>query len=104
MTTPSDAKVVNRESTSKSLLDRYSSKQKAGGSFSAYDATTNTMIQGVQSPHGYTQQSVTWTVNSGFYTKIPYATPNFNDSALNYSDKIIKKISKQKYTDGKFGR
>ena len=85
MATSPDAKVIDRESLKTSLEARYESKQKAGGTFSAYKAGTNTMIQGVQTPYGYTYKSVLWTIEPGFTVGAP---PNFNGKALNYSDTL----------------
>jgi len=86
MATSPDAKVIDRESLKTSLEARYESKQKAGGTFSAYKAGTNTMIQGVQTPYGYTYKSVLWTIEPGFTTFLP--AENFNTKALNYSDTL----------------
>jgi hypothetical protein len=86
MATSPDAKVIDRESLKTSLEARYESKQKAGGTFSAYKAGTNTMIQGVQTPYGYTYKSVLWTIEPGF--TVPCPAENFNTKALNYSDTL----------------
>ena len=86
MATSPDAKVIDRESLKTSLEARYESKQKAGGTFSAYKAGTNTMIQGVQTPYGYTYKSVLWTIEPGF--TVPCPAENFNTKALNYSDAL----------------
>ena len=86
MATSPDAKVIDRESLKTSLKARYESKQKAGGTFSAYKAGTNTMIQGVQTPYGYTYKSVLWTIEPGF--TVPCPAENFNTKALNYSDAL----------------
>jgi hypothetical protein len=82
-TIASDTSKINRTSLFKGIGDLYLSKSPAGGAFSAYDAGSNTMIKGVQAPYGFTQKSVTWTIEPGF---TPGATENFNSKALNYSD------------------
>lgn len=87
MATSPDAKVIDRTSLSVGILDLYYSKSPAGGAFSAYDSGKNTMIQGVTAPYGFTQKSVEYTVNPGFQVNITTGTQNFNDNALNYSDK-----------------
>jgi len=97
MATQPDAKVIDRESTKKSLYDRYQALQNAGGAFDAYAATTNTAVLGVQAPYGYTQKSVTYTIRPGFEPKMPSvnAGENFNDNALNYSDTINGGVKKE---------
>lgn len=101
MATLPDAKVIDRESNIKSLADRYNDSQKAGGTFDAYAATTNTMIQGAVAPYGYTQKSRTSTIEPGFTTKIANVVggnglpgENFNEKALNYSDTINGGVKK----------
>jgi hypothetical protein len=86
-TIASDTSKINRTSLAKGLGDLYLSKSPAGGSFSAYDAGKNTMIQGVSAPYGFTQKSVDYTVNPGFKVGANTGTENFNSKALNYSDK-----------------
>ena len=95
MATLSDSKTVDRESVKKSLYDRYNALQNAGGAFDAYAATTNTSVLGTQSPFGFTQKSVDWTIRPGFEPKINGVIggagqpgENFNDKALNYGDTI----------------
>ena len=83
-TIASDTSKINRTSLAKGLGDLYLSKAPAGGAFSAYDSGKNTMIKGVTAPYGFTQKSVEYTVEPGFTVG---ARPNFNDKALNYSDK-----------------
>jgi hypothetical protein len=99
MATSPDAKVIDRESSKKGIVSRYLDKEKAGGAFSAYKAGTNTMIQGVQTPYGYTYKSVLWTIEPGFTVGGP---PNFNQKALNYADAL--KVNTVKYTSNSFAR
>lgn len=99
MATSPDSKIIDRESNKMSLADRYLSTQKAGGSFDAYAATTNTAILGLQAPFGWTQKSRVFTIDPGF---TPGAIENFNDKALNYADAL--KVNTDKYTSGKFSR
>lgn len=102
MATSPDAKKIDRESLKTGIGDLYLSKAKAGGAFSAYDAGTNTMIQGVSAPYGFTQKSRELTVNPGFKVGINSGTENFNDKALNYADAL--KVNTDKYTNGGFTR
>ena len=85
-TLASDTSKINRTSLSKGLANLYLSKTPAGGSFSTYDAGTNTMIQGVTTPYGFTQKSRDYTVSPGFKVGVNTGTENFNGKALNYSD------------------
>jgi hypothetical protein len=85
-TIASDTSKINRTSLAKGLGDLYLSKSPAGGAFSAYDAGSNTMIQGVSTPYGFTQKSREYTVNPGFKVGVTTGTNNFNGKALNYSD------------------
>ena len=56
------------------------------GTPEAKKAGTNTMIQGVQSPYGYTQLSKTLTIEPGFTTGMNTSRrENFTDKALNTS-------------------
>jgi hypothetical protein len=57
------------------------------------------MIQGVQTPYGYTYKSVLWTIEPGFTVGGP---PNFNEKALNYADAL--KVNTVKYTSNSFAR
>ena len=76
---------INRTSLTKNLEARYKS-DRAGGAFDAKKAGTNTMIQGVQSPFGYTQLSATLTIEPGFTTGMATnRRENFTDKALNTS-------------------
>jgi hypothetical protein len=76
---------IERTSLKKTLEDRYKT-DKAGGAFDAKKASTNTMIQGVQSPYGYTQLSKTLTIEPGFTTGMNTSRlENFTDKALNTS-------------------
>jgi hypothetical protein len=103
MATSPDARSIDRESNKMSLADRYLSSQKAGGAFDAYAATTNTMILGVQSPFGFTQKSIDYTIQPGFTTGLyGNAGENFNKKALNYADAI--KVNTVKYTANSFTR
>lgn len=86
-TIASDTSKINRTSLAKGLGDLYLSKSPAGGAFSAYDAGSNTMIKGVSAPYGFTQKSLDYTVNPGFKVGASTGTENFNNKALNYSDK-----------------
>lgn len=104
MATSPDAKVIDRESNKKGILDRFLAKQKAGGTFDAYAAGTNTMILGVQSPFGFTQKSRIYTIEPGFTVGgIPARRgENFNEKALNYADAL--KVNTVKYTSNSFAR
>lgn len=76
------ANSIERTSITKDLVSRYSS-DRTGGAFDAKKAGTNTMIQGVQSPYGYTQLSKTLTIEPGFTTGMNTSRrENFNDAAL----------------------
>jgi hypothetical protein len=104
MATSPDARSIDRESNKMSLADRYLATQKAGGAFDAYAATTNTMILGTQSPFGFTQKSLQYTIQPGF-TVGQYGGStgeNFNEKALNYADAI--KVNTVKYTANSFTR
>jgi hypothetical protein len=105
MATSPDAKVIDRESSKKGILGRYLDKEKAGGTFDAYAAGTNTMILGVQSPFGFTQKSRTYTIEPGFSvgTRLERVRgENFNEKALNYADAL--KVNTVKYTSNSFAR
>lgn len=79
------ANSIERTSLTKDLLSRYDS-DRAGGAFDAKKAGTNTMIQGVQTPYGYTQLSKTLTIEPGFTTGMNTSRrENFTDKALNTS-------------------
>lgn len=88
MATSPDSKTIDRESSKMSLADRYRAKQTAGGTFDAYNATTNTLTQATTAPYGFAQKDVQYTDQNGFKTNVTTGTENFNDSALNYSDTI----------------
>ncbi len=76
------ANSIERTSLTKDLLSRYDS-DRAGGAFDAKKAGTNTMIQGVQTPYGYTQLSKTLTIEPGFTAGMnTNRRTNFNDKAL----------------------
>jgi hypothetical protein len=79
------ANSIERTSLTKNLESRYAS-DRTGGAFDAKQAGTNTMIQGVQTPHGYTQLSKTLTIEPGFTTGMNTSRrENFTDKALNTS-------------------
>jgi hypothetical protein len=79
------ANSIERTSLTKNLESRYAS-DRTGGAFDAKKAGTNTMIQGVQTPYGYTQLSKTLTIEPGFTTGMNTSRrENFTDKALNTS-------------------
>ena len=61
MATLSDSKTIDRESSNKSLADRYINKNKAGGTFDAYQASTNNMLLGLGPGTIGSQKSMTLT-------------------------------------------
>lgn len=97
MATTSDSKTIDRVSQNMGLADRYLKSSKAGGAFNAYDATSNTMIKGATSPFGFTKKSRDYTISPGFEPNITgvNAGENFNEKALNHSDKINGGVKKE---------
>jgi len=91
MPTSPDDKVITRDSLKKGLLYMYSNKSKAGGTFDAYAAGTNTMILGTQSPFGYTQKSRELTIEPGFTTKFTLGTENYKEDVLKNDKSTIYK-------------
>ena len=90
MATSPDAKVIDRESLKKGLLERYTT-QHVGGAFDAKKASNSTpgnMLEGLQGSMGYTQKSRVWTTEPGFKTYTQTMQENFNTKALNYSDAL----------------
>ena len=79
---------INRESIVTNLETRYA-KQKAGGAFDAYAATTNTMILGAQAPFGFTQKSLQYTIQPGFTTGL-YIPNTGNAPSLRISDLLLE--------------
>jgi hypothetical protein len=102
--TSPDALVINRQSLNHSLASYYQSKVKAGGTYDAYRATGNTMVDGLDGVRGYTQLSRDLTVEAGFTTNIEStvnggdpragAGENFNAKALNYADNMNGRYSR----------
>lgn len=79
------ANSIERTSLTKDLASRYVS-DRTGGAFDAKKAGTNTMIQGVQAPYGYTQLSKTLTIEPGFTTGMNTSRrENFTDKTLTTS-------------------
>ena len=91
MATSPDAKVIDRESLKKGLLERYAT-QHVGGTFDAKKASNPTpgnMLEGLQGSMGYTQKSRVWTTEPGFKTGGGNVnSENFNEKALNYADAL----------------
>jgi len=85
MATLSDSKIIDRESSNKSLADRYLSGQAAGGAYQPVQKNVKTQGSNELSLGGSTADR-DWTVSKGFLTKVTTGTENFNKSALNYSD------------------
>lgn len=107
MATSPDSTTIQRDSLKQGILGLYNSNAKAGGSFDAYQAGTNTMIIGCTAPFGFTQKSRTLTIDPGFTTGMAYAPKeNFkttvlaNDNATRYK----AGFNSQKYTNGSFAR
>lgn len=85
MATLSDSKIIDRESSNKSLADRYLSGQAAGGAYQPVQKNVKTQGSNELSLGGSTADR-DWTISKGFLTKVTTGTENFNNSALNYSD------------------
>jgi len=87
MSTQSDSKVIDRESTNRSLADRYLSGQAAGGAYQPVQK--NVKSQGTNELA--VQNSIVdakYTSTKGFKLGTNTGTENFNAAALNYSDNI----------------
>jgi hypothetical protein len=87
MATQSDSKVIDRESTNRSLVDRYLSGQAAGGAYQPVQK--NVKSQGTNELA--VQNSIVdakYTTTKGFKLGANTGTENFNADALNYSDTI----------------
>lgn len=107
MATSPDSKIINRESQNKGLVDRYRSKEKAGGAFDAYGANQNNMLKGLGPGTVGSQKSQTLTVEPGFTTNMFNAPrENFKESVLSNDNSTRFKagFNNQKYTNGRFGR
>lgn len=85
MATLSDSKIIDRESSNKSLADRYLSGQPAGGAYQPVQKNVKTDGSNELSL-GSSTFDTNWTVSKGFLTKVKTGTENFNSKALNYSD------------------
>jgi len=85
MATLSDSKIIDRESSNKSLADRYLSGQAAGGAYQPVQKNVKTEGSNELSL-GTSTFDTNWTVSKGFLTKVKIGTENFNSKALNYSD------------------
>jgi hypothetical protein len=87
MATQSDSKVIDRESTNRSLADRYLSGQAAGGAYQPVQKTVKTEGTNelaVQNSINDTK----YTSTKGFKLRTNNGIENFNEAALNYSDTI----------------
>ena len=104
--TSPDDKVIRRESLKKGLEEMYNDRSKAGGTFDAYAAGTNTMILGVQYPYGYTQKSLELTIEPGFTTKVTLGKENYKEEVLKTDNHTKHKagFNNRKYTDSLFRR
>lgn len=86
MATSSDSKVIERESSAKSLADRYLAGQPAGG---AYNVQKNVKTTGTNEISlGGSTYDTTYTTSPGFVLGTTTGTENFNEKSLNYSDTL----------------
>jgi len=86
MATLSDSKIIDRESSVKSLADRYLTGQAAGG---AYNVQKDVKTNGVNELSlGGSTFDTTYTTEKGFKLGVTTGTENFNEKSLNYSDTI----------------
>lgn len=106
MATLSDSKTIDRESSNKSLADRYINKNKAGGTFDAYQASTNNMLLGLGPGTIGSQKSMTLTTEPGFTTNVTLGKENFKETVLKNDNSTIYKagFNNTKYINGPFTR
>lgn len=87
MATQSDSKVIDRESTNRSLADRYLSGQAAGGAYQPVQKTVKTEGTNELAVQN-SINDIKYTTTKGFKLRTNTGIENFNDAALNYSDTI----------------
>jgi len=86
MATLPDSKIIDRESSVKSLADRYLAGQPAGGAYNVQkDVKTNGTNELALGGSSFDQ---TYTTEKGFKLGATTGTENFNNKSLNYSDTI----------------
>jgi hypothetical protein len=86
MATLSDSKTIDRESSNKSLADRYLSGQAAGGAYQPVQKNVKTGDGSNELSVGTSTFDTKYTATKGFKLHANNGTENFNQTALNYSD------------------
>lgn len=107
MATSSDSKKIDRESSTKSLVDRYISGQPAGGAYQPVQKNVRTSGTNEISLGGSTFDT-NYTVSKGFKIKQGMQQTEFKDAANGQRSLqqsiYLKGFNSTKYTNGSFTR